>query len=243
MPGWQWLSPRSLVVRPVDRPDPAAAAAGRRPALLRLVGTGRPTYWGLALRGLAIADQHRALAAPPGTGSPPSAIYLRHGLLSQKVLSVPRDRVRSVDLTAHVVYRLLGCARCIVGTGRNDRRDGGSLHLDALRLADAEALRAALLAGAGLAGRAGGRGVRPWPGVAAGWRAGRGAGPVAAERCRTAPRPVGVAELARLRPGWIRFAPLTHHRPGHRRRRARHHRASSSTTRTSTSPRSGRCTG
>ena len=74
-------------------------------------------------------------------------VYLRHGLLSQKVLSVPRDRIRSVDLSAHVVYRLLGLRRVAVGTGRSDRRDGGSLHLDALRLADAEALRAALLAG------------------------------------------------------------------------------------------------
>ena len=179
-PPWQWLSPRSLIVRPVTD-------------LLRLLpvligifffGSGHGSYWGLAFAGTAIATSFVRYCTTRYaiTGE---RIYLRHGLLSQKVLSVRRDRIRSVDLSAHVVYRLLGLRKVAVGTGRNDHRDGGSLHLDALTLADAEALRAVLLAGARRAGLGDARDDE---------RA--DAGP--AER-----------ELARLAPGWIRYAPLT----------------------------------
>ena len=186
-PGWQWLSPRSLVVRPVT--DLLRAL----PLVIGLLffGSrhGAPNLWGLAFAGLAIATSivRYCTTRYRVTGE---RVYLRHGLLSQKVLSVPRDRIRSVDLSAHVVYRLLGLRKVHLGTGRNDRRDGGSLHLDALRLADAEALRAALLASPpsvlpALDGAAASGG----PDAAV-------AGP--AER-----------ELARLAPGWIRYAPLT----------------------------------
>ena len=73
-------------------------------------------------------------------------IYVRRGLFSQKVLSVARDSVRTVDLTAHVLYRILGLRRVSIGTGRNDRREGESFRLDALTLARAEELRILLLA-------------------------------------------------------------------------------------------------
>ena len=187
-PGWQWLSPRSLVVRPVT--DLLRAL----PLVIGLLffGSrhGAPNLWGLAFAGLAIATsivrycttRYRVTA---------ERVYLRHGLLSQKVLSVPRDRIRSVDLSAHVVYRILGLRKVHLGTGRNDRRDGGSLHLDALTLADAEALRAALLASPPLVSPA-------VDGVAA-----RGA-PDASAAAGPAER-----ELARLAPGWVRYAPLT----------------------------------
>ena len=173
--GWQWLSPRSLVVRPVTdliRLVPVLAGV-----LFFGSSHGFGGYWTVVFAGLAIltsivrycTTRYRITA---------ERIYLRHGLLSKKVLSVPRDRVRSVDLTAHLVYRLLGLRRVSVGTGRSDRHGGGSLHLDALRLGDAEGLRAQLLTGSV---------------------------PVAATPAPAA----GQAELARLRPGWIRFAPFT----------------------------------
>ncbi|HMH91773.1 MAG TPA: PH domain-containing protein, partial [Streptosporangiaceae bacterium] len=184
-PGWQWLSPRSLVVRPVTD-------------LIRLLpvvigvfffGSARGSYWGLGFAALAIATSVVRFCTTRYriTGE---RVYLRHGLLSQKVLSVPRDRIRSVDLSAHVVYRILGLRKVHLGTGRNDRRDGGSLHLDALTLADAEALRAALLASPPPAAPA----VDGAPASAG--LDGALAGP--AER-----------ELARLAPGWVRYAPLT----------------------------------
>jgi putative membrane protein len=185
-PGWQWLSPRSLVVRPVTD-------------LIRLLpvvigvfffGSARGSYWGLGFAVLAIGTSVVRFCTTRYriTGE---RVYLRHGLLSQKVLSVPRGRIRSVDLSAHVVYRLLGLRKVHLGTGRNDRRDGGSLHLDALTRADAEALRAALLASPPSAQLAGG-------GVA------DDGGPDAALAAEPAER-----ELARLAPGWVRYAPLT----------------------------------
>jgi putative membrane protein len=186
-PGWQWLSPRSLVVRPVtDLIRALPVVAG-----LLFFGSrhGAANLWGLAFAGLAIATSivRYCTTRYRITGE---RVYLRHGLLSQKVLSVPRDRIRSVDLSAHVVYRMLGLRKVHLGTGRNDRREGGSLHLDALRLADAEALRAALLA-------------TPPPAAPASLAA-------PDSPARPAP-PVSPAEreLARLAPGWIRYAPLT----------------------------------
>ncbi len=187
--GWRWLSPRSLVVRPVTdliRLVPVLAGV-----LFFGSSHGFGGYWTVVFAGLAIltsivrwcTTRYRITA---------ERIYLRHGLFSTKVLSVPRDRVRSVDLTAHLVYRLLGLRRVSVGTGRSDRRGGGSLHLDALLLADAEGLRGLLLAD-----------VSPVAGALA----------TAAENAETgkagAAAPAAGIELARLRPGWIRFAPFT----------------------------------
>jgi putative membrane protein len=210
-PPWQWLSPRSLIVRPVTD-------------LIRLLpvvigvfffGSARGSYWGLGFAALAIATSvvRYCTTRYRITGE---RIYLRHGLLSQKVLSVPRDRIRSVDLSAHVVYRILGLRKVSVGTGRNDRRDGGSLHLDALTRADAEALRATLLAGPAALGAAGAGAVGG--GLEAG---GLGAGPLGAGSLGTGSLGTGSLgagglvpepaerELARLAPGWIRYAPLT----------------------------------
>ena len=58
---------------------------------------------------------------PPATGSPPTQVQVRRGLLRRSVLTVPRDRVRTVDLTSHFMHRLLGLARVTIGTGQSDR--------------------------------------------------------------------------------------------------------------------------
>ena len=50
----------------------------------------------------------------------PEQVQLRRGLLRRRVLSVPRDRIRTVDVTAHAMHRLLGLAKVTVGTGRLD---------------------------------------------------------------------------------------------------------------------------
>ena len=183
---WKWLSPRSLIVRPVTD-------------LIRLLpvvigvfffGSTRGSYWSLGFAVLAIGTSVVRFCTTRYRITD-ERVYLRHGLLSQKVLSVPRDRIRSVDLSAHVVYRLLGLRKVHLGTGRNDRRDGGSLHLDALTRTDAEALRAALLAS-------------PPSGLLARGEVTDHGGPDAAVAAEPAER-----ELARLAPGWVRYAPLT----------------------------------
>lgn len=79
----------------------------------------------------------------------PERVYLRRGLLNQKTLSVARDRIRTVDVTAHLLHRLLGVCRVSIGTGRNDLRSGESFHLDGVTRSDAESLRIVLLTGAG----------------------------------------------------------------------------------------------
>jgi putative membrane protein len=190
--GWQWLSPRSLVVRPVTdliRLIPVLAGA-----LFFGTAHGGGAYWTAGLAILAIgASVIRWCTTRYRITT--ERIYLRHGLLSQKVLSVPRDRVRSVDFSAHLIYRALGLRRVSVGTGRSDRHEHGSLHLDALTLADAEALRAMLLVSQTAPGAAAALAV---PGAGGAYGVPASPAAVPAER-----------ELARLRLAWVRFAPLT----------------------------------
>jgi putative membrane protein len=105
------------------------------------------------------------------------------GLLRRRVLAVSRDRVRTVDVTAHAMHRLLGLTRVEVGTGRSDRQGGGTVRLDGLTTAEAAALREDLLQR---------REELPAPAAAA---------DASAEETET--------ELARLDPRWVRYAPFT----------------------------------
>lgn len=140
--GWLRLSPRALAVRPLT--DLLRSA----PVLIGLLweGTrsGHANYWGIGFGALAVlAGIWRWFGTKyQVTGD---RIYIKRGLLSPRVLSTPRSGVRSVDLTAHVLYRVLGLAKVKIGTGRNDRREGENFHLDAITVADAEALRTLLL--------------------------------------------------------------------------------------------------
>lgn len=69
-------------------------------------------------------------------------VELRTGALSRSHRSLPRDRVRSVDLTADPVHRLLGLSVVKIGTGA---QADGELKLDGVARPDAERIRAALL--------------------------------------------------------------------------------------------------
>ncbi|MGY2876841.1 putative membrane protein [Marmoricola sp. URHA0025 HA25] len=110
-------------------------------------------------------------------------IELRRGLLSRNVLTAPLDRVRTVELTASPIHRVLGLAKVEIGTGSGSRSGDSRLVLDSLGAEHARRLRAELL------NRVPGSDV-----------ADPGAGPAAA-----------TADLVimRLDPSWIRFAPLT----------------------------------
>ncbi len=126
----------------------------------------------------------------------PTAVEIRSGLLTRHTSTVPRDRVRSVDVSAHPLHRMLKLVRVQIGTGSSGERHDESLVLDGLRAGEAAALRAELL-------HRGGRTVRT-------------AAVVEDSRAQeaVAPQPSGAApdaeiELARLDPRWIWFAPLT----------------------------------
>jgi putative membrane protein len=181
---WLRLSPRALAVRPIT--DLLRSA----PVLIGLIyeGTrgGQHIYWSFAFGAFAVlAGIWRWFGTKYQVTE--GRVFIKRGLLSPRVLSAPRTGVRSVDLTAHVIYRLLGVAQVKIGTGRNDKHEGENFKLDGLNVADAEALRTLLLSA---------------PQAAASGQA-QGEGPV------TATTAVPETEIVRLHKSWIRFAPLT----------------------------------
>ncbi|MEV4798753.1 PH domain-containing protein [Nonomuraea sp. NPDC049421] len=74
----------------------------------------------------------------------PERLELRSGITTRQHRSIPRDRVRSVDLRADPVHRMFGLAVVKVGTGEH-AGDAPQLTLDPLTRHDAEALRRTLL--------------------------------------------------------------------------------------------------
>jgi len=122
----------------------------------------------------------------------PEQVQLRTGLLQRKTVATPTDRVRSVDVTASPLHRLLGLAKVHIGTGSH--ASGSDLSLDSLPAAEAAALRAELLHRSPL-----------------GWATGLAEDSVhVSETIGHAPSAwAGDIELARLDPRWVRFAPFT----------------------------------
>lgn len=110
-------------------------------------------------------------------------LQVRSGFAVRNHKSIPRDRIRSVDISASPLHRVFGLTAVKVGTGQHVGAGSEELKLDGVSRAEAERLRAALL-------------YRTAPSAAA-----DGAGEPAAE-------PGGRA-LARLDWRWLRYAPLT----------------------------------
>ncbi|WP_327044298.1 PH domain-containing protein [Microbispora sp. NBC_01189] len=198
-PGWRRLSPRMLLVHPVQEVVRAA------PALLGLLvaGTssgGKGHLWSAAGVGLTVLFGMLRWFTTTYRISP-EQVQVRRGLLNRKVLTVPRDRVRTVDVTSHVLHRVLGLARVEVGTGTSDRRHDSRLKLDALSAAEAARLRVELLHRSPAA---------QFPAAQSPTAQSPGASPVPPYAGST---PMGGAtgetELARMRPGWVRFGPFT----------------------------------
>ncbi|WP_292606579.1 PH domain-containing protein [Nocardioides sp. REDSEA-S30_B4] len=181
MSDWQRLDPRMLVVEPVSEL--------RRflPVLLGALLAG-----GFA-RGGGLGWELLAVAVPVAIGVArylttryrilDGRVELRRGLLQRTLRTAQLDRVRTVDVTASLVHRVLGLATVRIGTGAGAEQD---LELDGLRAPQAQELREALLAR-----------------VAHEAHAPDGA-EAAAPRAAPTERPV-----LRLDPGWARYAPFT----------------------------------
>ncbi len=176
--GWQRLDRRMLLVHPVKelgRFLPLVIAlvffgsSGSTEGPWGLLGVGIPIVLGL-LRYVTttyrIAD---------------GRVELRHGLLNKQVLSTPLDRVRTVDLTASPIHRLLGLVTLRIGTGSSSTKGDERLVLDGLSHDAADQLRTTLL------------------------HASTSADPDALPGASAAPARV----VLRLDPSWVRFAPLT----------------------------------
>ncbi|UGT64253.1 PH domain-containing protein [Nocardia asteroides] len=74
----------------------------------------------------------------------PTHVELRTGLLQRRSLSVPRSRIRSVDIEADLLHRALGLAVLAIGTGQQAEA-GERFKLDALDARLVPGLRAELL--------------------------------------------------------------------------------------------------
>ena len=177
--GWQRLSPRMLLVHPVHE------LIRELPLLIGGLVLGSTTgnqSWTVAVLVLtAVVGVARwfttsyRIDADPESGQ----VQLRAGLLHRKVISVPRNRIRSVQTDARLLHRLLGLAVLRVSTGQEARAEHGFV-LDAVRVDQVPRLRAILLA------------QSPQPVEAA------TAEPEATDRV-----------LARWQPSWLRYAPLS----------------------------------
>jgi len=156
----------------------------------------------------------------------PLMIEVRRGLLSRKTLTVPRDRVRTVDISAHPLQRMLGLVKVQIGTGTSHSRSE-AVALDGLRASVATPLRAELLHRA-RAGHPAGRPAGSRPPSAA--RSEEALGPDAQTPTRPGPPidpgppadpgaftdpipspdpPGDETEIARLRLRWVWYAPAT----------------------------------
>ncbi|WP_436849207.1 PH domain-containing protein [Streptomyces atriruber] len=75
----------------------------------------------------------------------PDRAELRSGILFAKHRSLSRDRIRSVDLVAHPLLRLLGLVEVRIGTGEQSAGQEATLELRPVRRAEGERLRRELL--------------------------------------------------------------------------------------------------
>ncbi len=173
--GWQRLDPRMLLVHPVRD------FVRFLPAVIGILIFGRSSdggWWGLI--GVAVpitlgllrylTTSYRITA---------SRVEVRHGFLNKRVLSAPLDRVRTVDLTASPIHRVLGLVTLRIGTGQSASKGEERLALDGLAVPAATALRERLLH------------QSPAPGPDG------------------VPAPHPARDVLMLDLAWVRFAPLT----------------------------------
>ena len=187
--GWSRLSPRKLLLDPVKAVGQAVV-----PVIVALVGISQnPRYWPIIVP--------LTIIIPLLIGVMPwltthfrltdSQIQVRRGLLNKSTSTAPLDRVRSVDLEASLLHRILGLQKVEIGTGVDDDR----ITLDALAVADAQALRTTLLR-------------RRAPAVAPTTVPAAGPGEHLPE-VEHAPAPAPAVLLAAIDWSWLRFAPFS----------------------------------
>lgn len=138
---WHRLSPRMLLVHP------AHEMLRQLPVLIGSVvlgsATGNPV-WPLAALGVTVVfGVLRWFFTTYRIDD--ENVSLRTGILSRRAVSVPRNRIRSVQTEARLLHRLLGLTVLRVGTGQEARGEA-AFELDAVDSARVPRLRALLLA-------------------------------------------------------------------------------------------------
>jgi putative membrane protein len=141
--GWRRLDRRMLLVHPVKE-------IGRfLPGVVVLLLFGRSSgggggWWGLLAIGVPVLLGF-ARYVTTSYRLDGGRVELRRGLLNKRVLSTPLDRVRTVDVTASPIHRLLGLVTLQIGTGHTTGKGDERLSLDGLSVAAADELRDVLL--------------------------------------------------------------------------------------------------
>jgi putative membrane protein len=198
--GWQRLDVRNLLLDPIK-----AVGQFLVPAIIALVGLssrrGELPWWSLPVVVLGAV----ALGVLPWLTTSwrvtPTQFQKRSGLLNKRTSTAPLDRVRSVDLEASLLHRVLGLAKVQIGTGVDDDR----ITLDAISRERAAALRSELLARRGGVPLATGGPAQPDGALAtepdASPRPATGASPAAVPAVET--------QLAAIDWSWLRFAPFS----------------------------------
>lgn len=144
MNGWQRLDPKMLAVTPLRQ------LAGFLPviAIVLLAGArelnGR--VYGLVAAVVVVVLAGMARWFTTRYRVTEERVELRSGLLFRSERSVPRDRIRTVDLTAGPLHRIFGLSVLKVGTGQpTESTEAGELALDAVSAVEADRLRRRLL--------------------------------------------------------------------------------------------------
>jgi putative membrane protein len=175
---WRRLDPRMLVVGPLGN------LLGWLPVVVVLLVTGRgegTRLWVAVGLTLAVVVAGVIRWRTTSYRITDERVELRTGWLRRQRRSVPRDRIRTVDLTARLLHRMFRLNVVQVSAAAGGHLENSGLSLDAVSTAEGERLRHELLETA-----------RPASATAA-----------------TAEPAAAVQQLAALDWSWIRFAPLT----------------------------------
>lgn len=138
---WLRLDPRMLLLGPVEALKQVAI-----PAIIAIVGIsssrGGFAWWAVALAVVGLVLVGLVPWLTTGYRLTDTQFQRRSGLVSKKQLTAPLDRVRSVDIEATLLHRILGLATVKVGTGVDDTQ----IELNSLSRDQAHVLRQTLLA-------------------------------------------------------------------------------------------------
>ncbi|RYE78493.1 MAG: hypothetical protein EOO74_05210, partial [Myxococcales bacterium] len=137
---WRRLHPRMLLVHPVNEVIqffPAVIGA----FVFGSASDGDHGFWfqvAAVVFPIALGLWRYATTTWRITGG---QLELKRGLIGQRILTAPLDRIRTVELQSPVLHRLMGLAKVQVGTGSGEDR----FELNSLAASDAQGLRASLL--------------------------------------------------------------------------------------------------
>lgn len=139
---WRRLDPRMLVVGPLGSLGRLLPVA----VILLVTGGGDPVrLWIAAGAGVVVVLGGVIRWRTTRYRITGDRVELHTGLFLRRRRSVPRDRIRTVDLTAKLLHRAFGLSIVQVGAASGSPTESARLDLDAVSTGEAERLRRELL--------------------------------------------------------------------------------------------------